>query len=173
MTDAKDVEIRVGGLAADLIGKPAPELAVSQWVNSPPIKLSDLRGKVVLIDMNVEFGDDFDLSGSGALREAQRRHDSSVLAIIAVHASPQRTHDRLSADVIKQRIIDRHLPYPVAIDSPPRSIPAFQGWTGGETSLQYQIFSDHGMVIIDKQGMLRGAVDSTHLDAMIEKLLAE
>jgi hypothetical protein len=135
--------------------------------------LSDLRGKVVLIDMNVEFGDDFEISGSGTLREAARKHEPTTLAIITVHSSPQRTHDHLSAEVIKQRIIDRHLPYPVAIDSPPRSMPAFQGWTGGETATQYQIFSDHGMVIIDKKGILRGAIDPSNANAMIETLLAE
>ena len=32
-----------------LYGKPAPELAVSRWVDSPAINLSELRGKVVFI----------------------------------------------------------------------------------------------------------------------------
>lgn len=32
-------------------GKPAPELKVGSWKNSKELKLDDLKGKVVLIDM--------------------------------------------------------------------------------------------------------------------------
>ena len=31
-------------------GKKAPEFDVSEWLNSPGLKLADLRGKVVVID---------------------------------------------------------------------------------------------------------------------------
>ena len=33
-----------------LQGRPAPELARTTWVNSDPLKLQDLRGKVVLLE---------------------------------------------------------------------------------------------------------------------------
>ena len=33
------------------LGAPAPELRAGPWLNSPPLKLKDLRGKVVLINM--------------------------------------------------------------------------------------------------------------------------
>src|SRR5215471_14705336 len=37
--------------SSDSTGRLAPEWQVSpQWVNSPPLRLSDLRGKVVLVD---------------------------------------------------------------------------------------------------------------------------
>ncbi len=32
-------------------GAPAPELRAGPWLNSEPLKLKDLRGKVVLINM--------------------------------------------------------------------------------------------------------------------------
>jgi thiol-disulfide isomerase/thioredoxin len=35
---------------SDLEGKRAPALAVTGWLNSKPLNLADLRGKVVLID---------------------------------------------------------------------------------------------------------------------------
>ncbi len=33
-----------------LQGRPAPELASMTWINSTPLKLQDLRGKVVLLE---------------------------------------------------------------------------------------------------------------------------
>jgi thiol-disulfide isomerase/thioredoxin len=35
---------------SDLEGKRAPALAVTGWLNSKPLNLADLKGKVVLID---------------------------------------------------------------------------------------------------------------------------
>lgn len=35
---------------AGLIGESAPELANTVWVNSAPLKLGDLRGKVILLE---------------------------------------------------------------------------------------------------------------------------
>lgn len=32
-------------------GAPAPELRGEAWLNSPPLRLAGLRGKVVLLDM--------------------------------------------------------------------------------------------------------------------------
>jgi len=46
----------VGALAlapwagASTIGKPAPELTNEVWINSRPLRLADLRGKVVLLE---------------------------------------------------------------------------------------------------------------------------
>ncbi len=33
-----------------LQGRPAPELASTTWINSDPLKLQELRGKVVLLE---------------------------------------------------------------------------------------------------------------------------
>lgn len=35
---------------ASMIGKPAPELTNDVWINSRPLRLADLRGKVVLLE---------------------------------------------------------------------------------------------------------------------------
>ncbi len=36
-------------VAARLIGRPAPEIHNKVWINSPALKMADLRGKVVLL----------------------------------------------------------------------------------------------------------------------------
>jgi len=35
---------------ASMIGKPAPELTNEVWINSRPLRLADLRGKVILLE---------------------------------------------------------------------------------------------------------------------------
>ena len=35
---------------ANLLGRAAPEIAGGPWLNSPPITLSELMGRVVLVD---------------------------------------------------------------------------------------------------------------------------
>ncbi len=37
-------------------GKPAPALAVTQWINSRPLNLADLKGKIVVIDFWATYG---------------------------------------------------------------------------------------------------------------------
>jgi hypothetical protein len=32
------------------VGRPAPELTNQTWINSAPLRLADLRGKVVLLE---------------------------------------------------------------------------------------------------------------------------
>jgi hypothetical protein len=39
-----------GPVAALVIGQPAPEITGSPWINSAPLTLAALRGRVVLID---------------------------------------------------------------------------------------------------------------------------
>ena len=39
-----------GNAAASLVGKQAPEFTNDTWINSEPLRLNDLRGKVVLIE---------------------------------------------------------------------------------------------------------------------------
>ncbi len=35
---------------AGLVGQPAPELTNTVWINSAPLQLADLRGKVILLE---------------------------------------------------------------------------------------------------------------------------
>jgi len=40
----------VGGAHTFNVGSPAPEIAGGPWINSKPLTLNDLKGKVVLIE---------------------------------------------------------------------------------------------------------------------------
>ena len=42
--------VALPAVEARLIGKRAPEISNEVWINSPPLRLADLRGKVVLME---------------------------------------------------------------------------------------------------------------------------
>lgn len=44
------LQVRDRATQMSLIGKPAPEIAVKEWINGEPKKLADLRGQVVLLE---------------------------------------------------------------------------------------------------------------------------
>ncbi len=66
-----------------LYGKPAPELAANRWVDSPGLNLSDLRGKVVLLDFWAMWCPPC-LRAFPYLRELQIKYADKGLAIIGV-----------------------------------------------------------------------------------------
>lgn len=39
-----------GVAAAPAVARPAPDIRVTEWIDQPPVKLADLRGRVVLLD---------------------------------------------------------------------------------------------------------------------------
>lgn len=41
---------RGGSAAGQRLGEPAPELAGGRWINSPPLTIGALRGRVVLVE---------------------------------------------------------------------------------------------------------------------------
>lgn len=40
----------LSSVEASLIDQPAPELSNTVWINSAPLRLADLRGKVILLE---------------------------------------------------------------------------------------------------------------------------
>lgn len=40
----------LGKSPSDLVGTPAPEIGAGYWINSPPLALTDLRGKAVVVE---------------------------------------------------------------------------------------------------------------------------
>lgn len=41
---------RPAGAQAPLLGRPAPEIAGGPWINSPPLTLTALKGRVVCVE---------------------------------------------------------------------------------------------------------------------------
>ena len=120
---------------------PAPELqGIVRWINSPPLTLAELKGKVVLIDfwtyscMNC-------LRTLPFLEKWYRDYSSKGLVIIGVH-TPEFEFEKNYANV-ERATRDLGVKYPVALDN------NYATWN----AYHNQYWPAH--YLIDKQGIIR------------------
>lgn len=105
-------------LGAPVPGAPAaPELSVRDpkaWINSPPVRLSDLRGQVVLVDLWT-FGCWNCYRSFPWLKDLEARFWPQGLRVIGVH-SPEFDHERDPA-AVAAKVKGFGLDHPVMIDN--------------------------------------------------------
>lgn len=92
----------------------APDLEGSAWLNSPPLRMDDLRGRVVVVDFWT-FGCINCLNTLPALRELYERYRETDVALISVHTPEFEREKDVDAvrDAAKRLAID----YPIVIDN--------------------------------------------------------
>ncbi|CAN5329636.1 hypothetical protein BH09PLA1_BH09PLA1_13490 [soil metagenome] len=167
-----DPIIAIKATAEDLMGRPAPEIDASEWLNGSQLRIADLRGKVVLLHIGVHLPSGY-LQFGRELIDAAQKYAGKDLQIIAIHYAVDDPTHRNGATLAEIRdYLKLHpLPFPVAIDTPAES---HHSYFGGQTKDAYQIRSSSpAMVIIDKNGIVRGVVKRGEVNTWIEKLLAE
>jgi thiol-disulfide isomerase/thioredoxin len=134
-------------------GKPAPALALKDWLNSPPRTLADLKGRIVVLDFWATWCGPC-LAAVPHTNELQRKYADRGVVFIGVCAV--RGGEKMAATV-KQHDIR----YAVALD------------TGG-TIQAYKADSFPDYYIIDRAGNLRWAdLSNRDVEKGIELLLAE
>ncbi|MEM9302593.1 MAG: redoxin domain-containing protein [Pseudomonadota bacterium] len=147
----------------------APELQVSGWLNSPPLTLAELRGKVVVVEAFqmlcpgcVSHG----LPQADRIHELFPRDDVQVLGLHSVfehHAAQTRV--ALEAFVLEYR-----LDFPIAIDEP-------DGTGIPKTMARYRLRGTPSLLLFDRGGVLRqqhfGAVPDLQLGAELMALIGE
>lgn len=142
---------------ASMHGRAAPPLHVEGWVNGGPLRLEDLRGKVVLLDF---WG-----SWCGPCRkltpvliDLHERYRERGLVIIGIHTSE-------GAGQMGRYVREAKIPYPVAVD------------VGRATRELYRVDGYPDVYLIDRRGVVRYAdVDQSkpgNLEAAVRKLLGE
>lgn len=147
------------GILADF--GPAPELAgLENWINSGPLSLSELKGKVVMID----FWTYSCINCIRTLPYLQKWHEQYAddgLVIIGVH-DPEFQFER-KLENVQQAVRDRGLTYPVVQDN---------------DRVTWNIYKNRywpAKYIIDKEGRLRyfhfGEGDYDGTEKVIQKLL--
>ena len=158
-----------GRAAALAAGDRAPELTPGgAWLNSPPLHLSDLRGKVVIVNLWVYSCINCHLS-LPTLQNWYGKYKSAGLEIVGVH-TPEFASDKPLANVAAALKAD-HVNWPVMQDNNNATWNAYesQGWPS--------------FYLIDRHGVIRtvhvGEISSRYpdaipgLEATIQKLLAE
>jgi peroxiredoxin len=127
------------------IGTPAPSFGLKQWVNSSPIDVDSLRGKVVLVRW---WTDTCDLCAATApaLRELQQEFGSKGFTVIGVfHPKPP---GDWSTERLRRAVERFQFTFPVALDG---DWSALRRWWLDGANREYTSVS----FILDKNGIIR------------------
>jgi cytochrome c biogenesis protein CcdA/thiol-disulfide isomerase/thioredoxin len=142
---------------------PAPEFrGLAGWLNSQPLTLAGLRGRVVLIDFWT-YSCINCLRTLPYIREWDDRYRTAGLTIVGVH-TPEFAFERVRSNV-RENVERLKLRYPVALDS---DYGTWQAWHNQYWPAKY---------LIDRNGHLRwyhfGEGDYAEAEESIRTLLAE
>jgi hypothetical protein len=148
---------------------PAPEIEATEWLNSAPLALAGLRGKVVVIEAFqmlcpgcVQHG----IPQAQRIAAAFRGSDVQVIGLHSVfeHHAVQGTRAALEVFLHEFRVA-----FPVAIDRQDGRLPA--------TMAAYGMQGTPTLVLVDRAGRRRaqylGAVSDLELGAGLGQLIAE
>ncbi len=149
--------------AAAVDAPAAPELQnITAWVNSEPLSIAELRGKVVVVDFWT-FGCYNCVNTLPYLREWHDKYADDGLVIVGVH-SPEFNHEKDLANVQKA-VKELGVVWPVAMDND------FSTWRAYENRYWPHLY------LADAQGRIRydhigeGGYDTT--EEWIQRLLKE
>lgn len=152
-----------GQLLASLPNQgPAPELFNQTWLNSAPLKLADLRGKVVMVEFWT-FGCINCIHVTPSVKQWYDTYHDQGFEVIGVHA-PEFSHERELGNV-KKASQELGVTWPIAIDND------FATWNA---------YGNHywpAMYLIDKAGNIRyykvGEGGYERTEEIIKALLSE
>ena len=140
----------------------APDLATGEWINSEPLRLQDLRGRVVLIEFWT-FGCYNCRNTLPFVKSWNDRYRQKGLTVIGVH-SPEFDEER-KVESLRREVASLGISYPVVTDND------YQTWKA------YDVEAWPTMFLLDKQGRIRwmhvGEGDYDEAERLIQKLLAE
>ncbi|HRV92148.1 MAG TPA: redoxin domain-containing protein [Anaerolineae bacterium] len=149
----------------DIKGVP-PELNNEVWLNSEPLKLADLHGKVVIVEFWT-FGCINCIHVIPSLREWHTKYADDGLVIIGVH-TPEFGYEQ-DLDNVKEALVRLDVPYAVAIDND------WQTWRSYKKPFNQRYWPSK--YFIDKAGNVRhihiGEGRYDQQEEIIQALLAE
>jgi peptide-methionine (R)-S-oxide reductase len=142
--------------------KPAPDFAAGTWINSSPLKLQDLRGRVVLVDFWT-FGCYNCRNTLPYLNRWHENYKDKGLTIVGVH-SPEFDEEK-KVETLRGKVASLGIRYPVVTDND------YATWNAYNVNAWPTVF------LLDKAGKIRwmhvgeGAYAET--EQSIQQLLAE
>lgn len=127
----------------------APELEVSDWLNTTvPLKLSELRGKVVVIHIFQMLCPGCVLHGIPQTASIYDLFNSMGVQVIGLHSVFEH-HDIMTKDALSAFVHEYQVRFPIAIDKPSATGPIPQ------TMKKYQLQGTPSLVLIDQHGQIR------------------
>ncbi len=151
----------------------APELTVADWVDQKPVKLSELRGRVVLLDFWAPWCGPCQMTFPVLKNWHEKYRDKGLVILGLTHfadaseAEGREMTDKEALNYLRQFKKRYRLPYGFAVAD------------SGANDLQYDVSSIPTSFLIDRRGVVRyitvgaGEDEAKTLASMIEKLLDE
>lgn len=130
---------------AELIGRPAPDFSGLKWLNSEPLDIEDLRGKVVLIRFWL-VDCPYCENTAPSLVELYEKYGSEGFVVIGIHHP--KSERAKNNDLVLKQAKKLGFEFPIAQDRDWKTINAY--WLG-ETRRFYTSSS----ILIDKKGIIR------------------
>lgn len=149
----------------------APELDVAEWLNTPdPIRLADLRGKVVVLEAFQMLCPGCAQIGLPQLAQVREQFAPADVAVLGLHTVFEHHEAQGSRAPLEAFLHEYRYTFPVGIDRPGQgSVPM--------TMQAYNLQGTPTLVLLDRQGRLRrkafGHVPDIRLGAEIMALVAE
>ena len=134
-----------GSEGAELLGRPAPEWDTLEWVQSGPLALRDLRGKVVLIRWWTDSCP-MCVRSAPALNEFHELYGERGLVVVGMY-HPKPISRGISPEQVEQAAQERGFEFPIALDLGWSNLRKY--WLGGQdrraTSVSF-LLDRHGII---------------------------
>lgn len=155
------------------IARPAPELDVSDWLNTPvPVTLADLRGRVVVMEAFQMLCPGCVQSGLPQVARVRAEFPAADVAVLGLHTVFEHHEAQGSRAALAAFLHEYRYAFPVGMDRPS---PAGDGIP--RTMSLYGMQGTPTLILIDRLGRLRrqafGHVSDLRLGAEIMTLIAE
>ena len=133
---------------ASLLGRPSPEWSNDRWVQGGPLRLADLRGKVVLVRFFMDAGCPLCSGTAPALNELHRDFGAKGLVVVGMYTPKPRPRPA-SIDEVRGYVESHGFRFPVAIDDDWATLRKL--WLDRVPGAEYTSAS----LLIDRKGVVR------------------
>jgi peroxiredoxin len=159
---------------SEWVGTPAPQWQNQQWLNSQPLKLSDLKGKVVLVRFFMESACPMCRASAPYLNAFHKKYADRGLVVIGMY-TPKPEPRPTSIEIVQGFVKDYGFQFPVALDNDWGTLNKF--WLQRVPKAEYTSVS----FLIDKNGIIRyihpggsySERDAWTIQKRIEELIAQ
>jgi thiol-disulfide isomerase/thioredoxin len=143
------------------VGQPAPEIKKSDvWINSAPLTLASLKGKVVVIDFWA-FDCPYCAEAMPHIQDLYAKYAKNGLVVIGVH-TPRIDYEK-DIPKIKEAVTKKGIKFPVVVDN------KFDIWS------DYLCSTWPSQFVVDREGIIQFSHSGTgrydEMEKVVQKLL--